>query len=108
MLFGWFDPVKKLEKQRARKSQVLLASGVPTTTAMRYFSVLQDRGLVTSEQCQSDNRVQFVYLTPEGTTQMSRCMATHLRAEHAVLASPNDAIEGMKRRSYKPDIAFEN
>ncbi|MWV27004.1 hypothetical protein [Aurantiacibacter rhizosphaerae] len=96
--------VKKVEEQRARKSQVLIAAGVPTSTATRYFSVLQESGLVSSEPCTTDNRVQFVSLTTDGVMQMSHCMAADLRAANHGFDNLDNAIEG---RRGKPHTSIE-
>ena len=94
--------VKHVEKQRARKSQVLIAAGVPTSTAMRYFSVLRDGGYLQTESCTSDSRVTFVTLSTDGLVRMSSCLARQLRADQSGFESLNDMIEGNRQRTSSP------
>ncbi|WP_340588347.1 hypothetical protein [Erythrobacter alti] len=97
--------VKSVEKQRARKSQVLIASGVPASTATRYFSVLQEMGYLESELSLTDNRVQFVTLTNDGMARMSSCLARQMRADQTGFESLNDMIEGNRQRTPSHVIA---
>lgn len=43
-----------------------LASDVPSTTALRYVTALEERGFLTRESDQFDNRKKYVRLTAKG------------------------------------------
>lgn len=98
--------IKNVEKQRARTTQVTGASGAPTSTALRYISILEDAGLIETEICQTDNRVRFVSMTVDGMVRMSQCLARMLRRETTGFESFNDLIEGNPSRRLQIDDAI--
>lgn len=70
-----FDPVwnmlldlsmAKLRGVRVSVSSACLASGVPETTALRYLTIMQDRGLVERYPDPRDKRRTFVQVSREG------------------------------------------
>lgn len=95
--------VKKVEKQRARTTQVTGAAGVPTSTAFRYLSILEDAGLIETDVCANDNRVKFVTLTVDGMVRMSQCLARALRVAATGHDNFNDLIERNPTRTTPVD-----
>lgn len=60
--------------KRVGVTSACIGSGVPSTTALRWLSVLETRGLVEREYDEQDARRSFVRLTPKGR----ECMVTYL------------------------------
>jgi hypothetical protein len=52
--------------RRLSVSDTCMGSGVPTTTALRWISVLEGRGLIEKVRDPHDARRSFVCLTPQG------------------------------------------
>lgn len=72
-----WDILLDLYIQEARRRRVTVksackASAVPDTTALRWLSILEGRGLINREGALYDKRVQFVELSAEGKLAVSR------------------------------------
>ena len=91
--------VKKVEKRKVSVTQATGASGVATTTALRYLAILEEAKLVDSTVSLTDSRVRFVELTVEGTMRMSQCLARQLRFERTGCEKLDEMIEGNPRRA---------
>lgn len=61
--------------ERLQVTSVCIGSCVPTSTALRWVKVLEDRGLVRREHDQIDARRTFVRLTKLGAERMERYFA---------------------------------
>lgn len=57
-----------------------IASEVPPTTALRYISMLESEGMITSEYSQTDQRVRWLKLTYLGFESVERYLIA--KAEH--------------------------
>lgn len=66
-----------------------LASGLPSTTALRFIDELEQAGLVTSEWSEDDRRRKMLSLTPDGHATVTRIL---LALENLL-----DPLEGSKR-----------
>jgi DNA-binding MarR family transcriptional regulator len=75
MLLALF--VANLEKRRISVSEVALTSGVPTTTALRWMDVLQNKGLIRRIASPDDARVTYVVLEADGHAQMAAYLKMH-------------------------------
>jgi hypothetical protein len=60
-----------LSQVRISISSLCVASNVPTTTALRWLKVMQDRGLVERRSDPLDARRHFIDLTPTGVEAMT-------------------------------------
>lgn len=58
--------------RRVSVTSLTIASGVPSTTALRWIKVLIDHGLVTREESADDRRKVFIDLTDRGYQVMRR------------------------------------
>lgn len=58
------------EARTVSTTSLCLASGVPTTTALRYIVLLERAGLIVREPSAGDNRVVLVGLSAEGRDRM--------------------------------------
>ncbi len=72
-----WDILLDLYAHQAQNEQVsvksaCIGSGAPATTALRWLSVLEAKGLVRSLDDPSDNRRRLIRLTPEGYEAMTR------------------------------------
>jgi DNA-binding MarR family transcriptional regulator len=61
-----------LDGRRISVSDVCIASGVPSTTALRWLKALEDQGLMKRENDARDRRRAFVTLTPKSQTVLER------------------------------------
>ncbi|HEX7709646.1 MAG TPA: MarR family transcriptional regulator [Sphingomonadaceae bacterium] len=66
--------------ERLQVTSVCIGSCVPTSTALRWVKVLEDRGLVHREHDPIDARRTFVRLTRHGAERMQRYFAEVSRA----------------------------
>jgi DNA-binding MarR family transcriptional regulator len=58
------------KNRRVAVTSACIGSGVPSTTALRWLSVLETRGLIEREYDDQDARRSFVRLTPQGRAHM--------------------------------------
>ena len=73
--------------RRVAITSACIASNVPPTTALRWISLLEGRGLVCREEDVSDRRRVFVELTRIGERAIARYLVAagrHLRLRHPV------------------------
>ncbi|MEZ5743635.1 MAG: winged helix DNA-binding protein [Sphingomonadaceae bacterium] len=66
--------IQYCDRRRISVSSALVASNVPSTTALRYIEHLVHEGLVARTPSEHDKRVTFVELTSEGFEAMARAM----------------------------------
>jgi hypothetical protein len=62
--------VQRVEGRRTSSTSASIASRAPTTTALRYISALQERGLVTRNVADHDHRVHYVRLSDDAFDKM--------------------------------------
>lgn len=55
---------------RLSVSSACIGSNVPSTTALRWLTILEERGLISRESDVSDRRRAFVRITPDGVRKM--------------------------------------
>ncbi|WP_448663388.1 transcriptional regulator [Sphingomonas sp. CJ20] len=67
--------VHHAEGRRVTTSSACIASGVPTTTALRWVNVLVKRGLVVKRDDPSDRRFTFLELSPNGLDRIDSFLA---------------------------------
>ena len=60
------------EHRRVSITSLCIASGVPTTTALRWIKLLEQSGLVQRIEDETDRRRAFISLTDRGTDAMAR------------------------------------
>ena len=53
-------------------SSACIASGVPSTTALRYIDVLVSRGLASKVKCSQDGRKSYLEITDKASEKMER------------------------------------
>ena len=63
--------VAAIEQHRTTVSEIVLASGAPSTTALRWIEVLRQRGIIGRVPSAHDARVTYVFMEPEGIGQMA-------------------------------------
>lgn len=68
--------IAALEQYSLTISNLIAASGVPPTTALRWIEVLHDRGFVSRKPNKLDRRVIFIELETEGRAQMAGLLET--------------------------------
>lgn len=64
--------VHDFKHQNVSIKSATFGSGVPPTTALRWLSVLEGKGLISSKLDASDQRRRFVSLTPRASEIMTR------------------------------------
>lgn len=62
--------ISEYRSKKLSVSSVCIGSNVPMTTALRWLSILEERGLIFRESDSSDGRRSFVRLTAEGFKKM--------------------------------------
>lgn len=62
------------EPGRLPASSLCYASGVPTSTALRWVNLLNRQGLVERTQHQRDEHLQLLSLTDKGRATVERCL----------------------------------
>lgn len=60
--------------KRVSVTSACIASGVPATTALRWVTILMERGLIERQEDPDDRRRVFVRLTKQGWDAMTRCL----------------------------------
>jgi DNA-binding MarR family transcriptional regulator len=61
-----------IEKRRESISSLCVASGAPSTTALRYIKTLNEQGIVVRDPDPEDGRRVFVSMQPESVAQMKK------------------------------------
>ena len=77
--------VRGVQGKRTAVSSLCIASGVPSTTALRWIGTLYDAGLVIREESEQDRRVVYLGLSAAGFRAIRRYLidaARHLRPTH--------------------------
>lgn len=72
---------KKANVKRVSISSACISSGVPSTTALRWLSTLERRGLVERQVDAADRRRHFVYLSESGIDLVERILPRRSRSE---------------------------
>lgn len=62
----------RAERRRVSVTSLCIASGVPTTTALRWIKLLEQSGLVERVEDETDRRRAFVFLSERGVDAISR------------------------------------
>lgn len=62
----------RAERRRVSITSLCIASGVPTTTALRWIKLLEQSGLVQRIEDETDRRRAFISLTDRGADAMAR------------------------------------
>lgn len=78
------------ERKRVPVTSACIGAAVPTTTALRWLAVLEERGLILREADQSDARRIFVRLSTEAYARMVSYFA------RAATAEADDTIEAVR------------
>ena len=65
-----------IEQKRVSITSVCMASGVPTTTALRWLNALERRQLINKANDPNDGRRIFVALSPQGLSSMDSYFAS--------------------------------
>ncbi len=65
----------RAEHRLVSVTSLCIASGVPTTTALRYIKILEDMGLIERTADARDRRRRFVTLSEKGMAAMARYFA---------------------------------
>ena len=65
----------QLRDEKLTVTSLCIASGVPSSTALRWISVLERTGLITQQDDPADSLRLLVGLSPEGLTRMSAFFA---------------------------------
>jgi DNA-binding MarR family transcriptional regulator len=65
----------QIEQRRVSVSSLCVASGVPSTTALRWIRVMEDNALIAREEDTIDRRRSYVTLTDRAVRAMSRYFA---------------------------------
>lgn len=66
----------RAEHRRVSVTSLCIASGVPTTTALRWIKLLEQAGLVQRIEGDTDRRRAFVALTEQGAESVARYFET--------------------------------
>lgn len=66
----------RAEHQRVSVTSLCIASGVPSTTALRWISQMVDTGLLERTECDVDRRRAFITLSNKAADAMARYFAT--------------------------------
>ena len=61
-----------MEQRTESISSLCVASGVPSTTALRYIKTMTDAGTIIREDDPGDGRRVFVYLAPDGLQRIEQ------------------------------------
>lgn len=85
------------EEDRMLKTSVTNASGVPHSTALRYLTMLEQKGLVEINRSLSDSRVQLVALTPSGFSKMSACLMQAIGRDNAAAQNMPGSTNAMNQ-----------
>lgn len=72
----------RAEHRRVSVTSLCIASGVPTTTALRWIKLLEQAGTVQRLEDDTDRRRAFVALTEQGAESLARYFQS-IRAQMA-------------------------
>lgn len=61
-------------------TSLCLASGTPATTALRWLTILEQKGFLEKYKTERDNRVTMIRMTNLGYSEMCRCLSEWLAA----------------------------
>jgi hypothetical protein len=78
--------VARIQGREIMVTSACIASCAPQTTALRYVSVLEQRGLISRRNCELDGRMQFLELTEGAFEKIRRALAAFAEVRHG--ASP--------------------
>ena len=82
---------RRVRGEETLTKQVCFASGVPSTTALRYLAELERQGLVVRHKGLGDERQNIVTLTNEGYNRMAQCLS-HCLSEETPLGVSNEMV----------------
>jgi hypothetical protein len=80
------------ERKRVPVTSACIGAAVPTTTALRWLAILEERGLVVREEDPTDARRIFVRLTAEAYARMVAYFA------RAAVSETEDPAENVRQR----------
>ena len=83
------------ERRRVSVTSACIGSAVPSTTALRWISILERQGLLAREADPGDARRVYVTLSPRGYEAMLEYFSS---ASRSVVLLDEGAPEGLKRR----------
>lgn len=83
------------ERRRVSVTSACIGSAVPSTTALRWISILERQGLLTREADPGDARRVYVRLSPRGYEAMLEYFSASSRA--VVLLEEGQAAEARRR-----------
>lgn len=64
------------EQRDISASSLCIAAAVPSTTALRYITMMEKRGMVARRKDPLDNRRVFIFLTPEWHAKVDRLLTS--------------------------------
>lgn len=67
--------IQRMFGRRVSVTSLTIASGVPSTTTLRWIKVLIDHGLISREESAEDRRKVYIELTDKGYQVMHRLLA---------------------------------
>lgn len=67
--------IAALEGRQISVTSACAASAVPQTTALRWLSLMEDRGFTRRREAKHDKRVHFVEITTEGARHMQNYLS---------------------------------
>jgi DNA-binding MarR family transcriptional regulator len=72
--------IAKLSHKRVSVTSLCIASGVPSTTALRYIRHLESKGVISRELCISDARINYIDLTEASFRLLKEFLEKHWAA----------------------------
>ena len=75
--------VNAIEGKRVSTTSVCIGADVPTTTGLRYLTLLEERGLVARATSEKDARVTYVSLTKDGMEKMKAFLGGECASSNA-------------------------
>jgi len=85
------------ERKRVPVTSACIGAAVPTTTALRWLTVLEERGLVVREADTSDARRIFVRLSTDAYARMVRYFA------RIAMSEADDTVEVARSNGWTPE-----
>lgn len=84
--------VRDRQSKQTSITSACLGAHAPTTTALRYLTLLVDERLIARRGDAGDQRRTFVHLTPKGIELVEAVLRAHLRIESR-LAPPSEGAD---------------